>query len=354
MKDKTLKILYHFPFPETVYAGKFIYEGYKSAFTKLGHTFYTLTHDDNLNSVLERIHPDIFISSLHRYALKFLDLDLLKLYRKKYGLIYFNSIPTWKKLSNQPGCSNLEKDGELVSLIKKGMAGDAFYYWIEQDSPYMEGFTKNTGYPYHTILLAADTERYYFDPDPKYAHDISYVGHYLKEKRIFINNHLLPLKKEHDVGIYGSDWVLPDRLLGYFQKGAQYFNIPYLKSIRKVPLICDRKVYSSTTINLNIHGDFQSLNGSDINERTFKILACGGFEICDNVGQVRKYFTEKELVAAKDPSEWFEKIEYFLKYPEKRLPYIEAGRKKVLAYHTYINRANQFIDIYHKLNGNTV
>lgn len=353
MKESSLKILYHFPFPDTIYAGKFIYEGYKSAFTRLGHSFYTLTHNDSLSNMLEQIHPDIFISSLHRYALKFLDLDLLKLYRKDHGLIYFNSIPTWKMLSRQPGCSDLEHDTELVSLIKRGLAGDAFFYWIEQDSPYMEGFTKSTGYPYHTILLAADTERYYFDPDPKYAHDISYVGHYLKEKRTFFKKYLFPLKKTYNVGIYGSDWALPDRLLGYAQKGAQYFKIPWLKSIRKVPLLSDRKVYSSSTINLNIHGDFQSLNGSDINERTFKILACDGFEICDNVGPVRKYFTEQELVVAKDSNEWFEKIDYFIKNPEKRLPYIEAGRKRVLTSHTYTNRAKQFVDIYYKLTKNS-
>ena len=354
MKDRKLRVLYHFPFPHTIYAGKFIYEGYKAAFTKLGHAFHTLTSSDDLREVLERVQPDIFISSLHRYALKFLNLDLLQSYRSSHGLVYFNSIPTWKKLSSQPGCSDLENDTELVTLIKKGLAGDAFFYWIEQDSPYMDGFTKSTGYPYHTILLAADTERYYYDPDPKYAHDISYVGHYLKEKRSFINSHLLPLKKDYNVGIYGSDWTLPDRLLGYIQKGGQYFNIPYLRSIRRVPLLDDRKVYSSTTINLNIHGDFQSSKGSDINERTFKILASGGFEICDYVGPIRKYFTENELVLASKSDEWFEKIHYFMKNPEKRIPYIQAGQKKVLENHTYVNRARQFIDIYYQLSGKTI
>ena len=137
-------------------------------------------------------------------------------------------------------------------------------------------------------------------------------------------------------------------MLGYLQKVGQYFNIESLKHIRKIPLSIDgeRKVYSSSIISLNIHEDHQRKFGSDFNERTLKIIACGGFEICDNVRIIRKYFNEHELVIAEDTKDWFEKIDYYIKNPEKRLPIIEAGRSKVLTKHTYHNRVEQIINLY--------
>lgn len=343
----SLRVLYQIPSLESVYAARFIYEGYKYAFTDLGHKFRPLTSNHNLEEVLREYRPNIFVSSLDKYNLKFLDLNLLKKYRKK-GLVVFNQVRSWKKQDPRFACSNLQADAFLVSLINKGLAGDIFFRWIARDDPAMEGFTEATGYPFHTILLAADTNRYYYDYDPRYKADISFVGSLLPCKREFIKKHLFPLMKKYNVKIYGSDWTLGSRLLGYVQKVGQYFNIEPLKHVRKVPLSLEdeRKVYSSSTISLNIHEDFARKFGSDFNERTLKIPASGGFEICDNVRAVRDHFDENELVVAKNTDDWFEKIDYYIKHPEKRIPIIEAGRRKVLAEHTYHNRARQIIGIY--------
>ncbi len=342
-----LNILYQIPSLETVYAGRFVYEGYKDAFEDLGHRFRPLTSNDDLKEVLEEYRPDIFISSLNQYNLKFLDLELLKKYRKE-RLVFFNQISPWKHQTDQFGAQALESKPELIKLIRDGLAGDVFFHWLEQDDPSMDGFTKTTGYPFHTILLAANVKKYFYEPDDKYKADISFVGSLLPSKREFVKKHLFPLMKKYDVKVHGSDWTLGNRLLGYVQKAGQYFNIEPLKHIRKfqLPLGDERKVYSSSTISLNIHEDHQRKFGSDFNERTFKIPASGGFEICDNVRVLRKYFNENELVIAKNTDDWFEKIDYYIRNPEKRTPIIEAGRRKVLADHTYHNRANQIILIY--------
>ena len=76
-----MKILYHINFPDTLYAARFIYEGYKSAFTDMGHEFCTYTASDNLREKLEATNPDIMITSFNWYSLRYLDLNLLKIYR---------------------------------------------------------------------------------------------------------------------------------------------------------------------------------------------------------------------------------------------------------------------------------
>jgi spore maturation protein CgeB len=344
-----VRILYQIPSLETVYAARFIYEGYKEAFIELGHEFNPLTASDNLEKVLDRFYPDILISSLNYYNLKFLDLDLLFKYRQK-GLVFFNQIHSWLKHNKQFGGSGLGSNKYFIYLIKAGKAGDVFFHWLEQDDPSMDGFESVTGYKFYTILLAANTKLFYPDYDDKYKSEISYVGSNLKDKIDFFNIHLFPLKSKYQLKIYGSDWAFLDRFLGYIQKSAQYFNIYPLKKIRRLKLSFDdeRKVYSSSIISLNIHENHQRRLGCDFNERTFKIIASGGFEICDNVKVLRKYFNQNELVIAEDTKDWFYKIDYFIKNPNQRNQYVEKGMKKVLSEHTYKNRVNQIIDIYNK------
>jgi len=347
-----MKVLYNIPSLESIYAARFIYEGYKDAFLDLGHEFKSYTSKDfpNLEKILKEYNPDIFISSLHRYNLKFLDLHLLKRYREK-GMVSFMQIPSWKKQSKQMVGGDLENDGYLVKLIKEGLAGDIFYNWFEQDDSCMDGFTKTTGYPFHTIILAANINLLYPEYDERYKADISFVGSFLPAKRKYMRKHVLPLREKYDVKLYGSDWTLGSRFLGYVQKIGQYFNINSLKQVRKLnlPLEDERKVYSSSLVSINLHEDHQRDFGSDFNERTFKIIAAGGFQVVDNVAVLKKYFSKDELVIAENTKDWFEKIDYYVKNPEKRIPIIKAGRKKVLEKHTYYNRVNQIIDIYEQI-----
>ena len=126
--------------------------------------------------------------------------------------------------------------------------------------------------------------------------------------------------KKYKVKLYGRDWTLANRISNFVQKVGQYFNIPYVKSINKYKptLEEERQIHFSSTIALNIHEDYQKQCLGDLNERTFKIPASGGFEILDNVPSLKKYFIEnKEIVIGYNTNDWFEKIEYYLKYPKK-------------------------------------
>lgn len=346
MEKNKLSIVYHIPSLETIYAGRTIYAGYKHAFEDLGHTFTPLTAEDSQEALFERVRPDIFMTSLHAYCLKYLNLEVLEKWKKR-GMRVLVLIPFWKSpLSTLRinETASISENKKYIDLIRSGRFGDIYHNICEPGDPRMKGFEEATGYKHYTLLLAADKTIHFPERSEAFRADISYVGTYLPEKRAFMREAVFPLAKQYNLRLYGQDWTLYDRGKGLAQKFGQYFNLPGLRSLQKPKLALEdeRKIYASSLISINIHEEYQKRLGGDCNERTFKIPLCGGFEITDDVACIRKYFQEgTEIVIAKDTEDWFQKIGYYIKNPEKRLPIIEAGRKKVLNEHTYHNRVNQ-------------
>jgi len=344
-----MRILYHMPHLKTIYAGRTIYAGYKHAFEDLGHQFLPLTAASNQSELLAEFRPDILITSLGRYHLKYLDIDLIRSY-KKSGLKVFVWLPFWKSPLSKTRVNEVrgvEKNHQLRTVIESGL-GDVFFNQCERGDPRMEGFEEATGYRHYAIPLAADKMMHFPEYAKKFKADISYLGTYLPEKRDFIKKQVLPLKKKYDLRLYGQDWALKDRLAGGGQKMGQYFNLPWLNSLQKpkLQLEDERKIYASSLVSLNVHENYQRKFGGDCNERTFKIPACGGFEITDDVACIGKYFKEgEEMIIAKDKNDWFDKIDFYIKNPDKRLGIIEAGRKRVLRDHTYHNRVEKLLEI---------
>ena len=342
-----MKIAFFLPSKETVYAARFIHNGYKNAFEDMGHKFFTLTSNDNLEKFLKKNRPDVFMYGLSFYHLKFLDLRILEKYRQK-GMVVFCQIGSWNNLTNIYGAGALKNNHKYVKLIKSGLAGDFFWHWFEQDEPLMKGFVKETGKQFETILLAADKTVYYPDYSKDFNFDFNYVGSFLPTKRDYLKKNIFPLMRKYQVKIFGSDWTVWSRLLGIVQKLGQYFNIEPLKHIRNLKLTVgdERKLYSSSKICLNVHENHVIKHNCEINERTYKILACGGFEICDNLPLIRKYFSENELIIAKNSTDFQKKVAYFLSHDDERIKIARAGHKKVMRFHTYHNRARQILGLY--------
>lgn len=353
-KNKKYKILFHLPNPNSIYAGKTIYYGFKHAFEALGHTFKILTPQDDPRELLIKFRPNIFFTSISPIVFKYLDLELLKKARKQGTKVLVNT-PFWRSPLSRMRVNetqSLSDNKEWVNLIRSKNFGDIYYNICEQGDARMEGFKKSTGYPVHTILLAADKEIIFPEYSNKFKADISYIGTYLPGKKEILDHQVKPLLNKYDVKIYGQDWTLLSRILGLVQRGGQYFNIPYVKSFLKQPLQLEdeRRVYTSSTVSINIHETYQKSFFGDINERTFKIPLAEGFEIVDDVPSLKKYFKEDdEIVIAKNKDDWFEKIDYYIRNPEKRIPIIKKGRKKILKYHTYENRVKQIFKIFEGL-----
>lgn len=351
---KKIRILYHLPNPDTIYAGKTIFFGYKHAFESLGHTFRILTPNDDQHEMLLNFRPDIFMTSIGPLTLRYIDLKVLRA-AKKSGTKVFVNIPFWHSPFSAlriNETSSLSKNKSWITLIRSGNFGDHYYNICEQGDPRMEGFEKTTGYKHHTILLAADDTLIYPDYSKKFDADISYIGTYLPGKKKILDEQVKPLMKKYRTKIYGQDWTWHDKALGLVQKFGQLHNIPIIKNLQKPKLLLsdERKIYNSSKICVNVHEEYQKKFGGDCNERTFKIPAAEGFEIVDRVKCITKYFVEgKEIIIADNKSDWLEKIHYYLKNPDKKNAIIKQGRKKVLAKHTYHHRAKQFIEYYRQL-----
>jgi len=339
----------------TLNTGRTIYNGYKNAFKDLGHDFKALTSDDNQKEVFEKYNPDIFITAIGILNLKYLNLDLVKA-QKKSGMKVFVLTPFWKspfakiRFNESPSLSSNKK---LIEIIESGSFGDVYYNMCEQGDPRMEGFEKTTGYKLHTILLAADKTLANPEYNAKFRSDIVFIGSYLHGRREFMKKYILPLKKKYDFKLYCQDLYFYERVLNLIMKGGQYFNIPHLRSLRKndVTFEEERQILKSAKICLNIHEDFAKKFGMDFNDRTFKIPLFGGFEITDKVDIIKKYLIDgKEIVIADNGEDMLEKIDYYIKNPEERIPIINAGREKILLEHTYHNRVEQIVNIYNKLN----
>ena len=349
-----MRIAYHIPHVNSLNAYRTIYHGFKNAFLDLGHEFSCFSAGDDLRSFIEKNKPDVFFTATHFYYRKFLDFDLLKIYRNN-GMKVFVKIDFWEsplQANRINEAKSLKHDTHTVRLIQRGLYGDLFYHVVEQGDRRMLGFEKTTGYCYQTIPLAADKIALQDQFDPRFEADISYIGTYLPQKKKFFNEYLFPLKTKYKTKIYGQDWSRLDRLLGLAQKGGQLFNVPLLRSLRKPRLLLEDegRIYRSSAISVNIHEDYQRIFGGDCNERTFKIPLCGGFEITDDVACIRKYFKEgEEIVIAQNRDDWYQKIEYYLKNPAERDQIINRGQARVLQDHTYHNRVEQIVDLYHSL-----
>ncbi|MFA6004873.1 MAG: glycosyltransferase [Patescibacteria group bacterium] len=345
-----MKIAYHIPSPETIYAYRTIFNGYKNAFEKLGHRFFPFTQDEKLAVFLERVQPDIFMTSSHFYYQKFLNLELLMKYRKK-GMVLFTKIDFWNspiskaRINEAP---SLKDESGKVAQIQSGLLGDIFFHTVEQEDERMDGFTKVTGKNFETIPLACDATVIFPEFDKRFESDIAYVGTNLPGKASFFKEVIMPLKDKYSVKFYGQDWTMLDKYKGLLQKAGQYFNIGLLRNIQKpkLHLSDERKIYNSTAISINVHEDYQQRFGGDCNERTFKIPAAGGFEIVDSVSCISKYFKlGEELIVATGKDDWFDKIKYYIDRPELRKKISDRGKNRVEKYHTYSNRVQQIIKL---------
>lgn len=352
--NKKVNIGYHLPSVNTIYAQRTIYNGFKNAFKDLGNNFFTFTSGVKLENFLEDNQIDIFITCSHFSYQNQLDLKILKKYREK-DLKLFTKVDFWDtpdiKLRINDA-RNLKYDKKTINLIKNNILGDVFFHVVEQGDNRMDGFEKGTGFKYYTIPLAADKIVLKGEFDNNFKADISYIGTYLPQKKVFFKNYVFPLKKKYKLKIYGQDWSFLERISGWVQRGGQYFNVPYIKSMEKPKLSLgdEAKIYKSSLISINVHEKYQIKFGGDCNERTFKILICEGFEITDDVTCISKYFKDgKEIIIAKNEREWLEKIDYYINNPEKRESIIKAGKEKVLKEHTYHNRVEQILRIYNNI-----
>lgn len=336
-----MKVLYHIPHPNGLGADRWICDGWREGFSRLGHEFYVFGKNDDLAERVSKLRPHLFFS-----AINLLDVErpqqlaLLRSIRNEGTKVLL-----WVHWPLEKAIPSLRAE----ILMHEDIAD---IYFGERESEQMDGFERDTGKPYHVIPNAANPV-YHFpvEPDRKYDYDVVYLGAKLGKKRWFIDNVLSPLRKKFRVGLFGPGWTLSDNFLRALSKAcrkATFYDLAGWVDGRRLalPPQDENRLYSSAKISLNFHE--REEDGSQphyiVNQRAFKIPACGGFQICDHVPALDKYFNKEELVTAYlDPYDWIEKVEYYLSHEQERQQIRSNGTKRALRDHMSTNRVQQVL-----------
>jgi hypothetical protein len=335
-----MKILLHLNNPFGMGADRWVTSGYKDAFEDLGHIVRYYTEKDNLHSVVEEFHPDIFVTNIEVLRMESGAEEYMKQMRKAGCYIFFNA-----------GEDYMLREDIFKRFIKEGVV-DTYYAIYAPES--MGNFEEEIGFPLLYLPLAANKKLHFPSaPDPRFAADISFVGARLATKEHLFKSVLLPLTKKYNVAIYGAGWTMKDkilRLMSGFGRRFKVFPVADWANKRRVSISLEdeRLVYASSKICVNFHeynedGTCKNLS----NEREFKVPACGGFEISDAIIGIEHYFVpDKEIVLARTPEEWHSKIAYYMSHDREREAIRSAGYERVKREHYYSHRVDTMLKAY--------
>jgi spore maturation protein CgeB len=139
---------------------------------------------------------------------------------------------------------------------------------------------------------------------------------------------LLESVQDLNLRIYGWDgWG--DTSLARFWHGA--LDARQAEAVYRAASVC---------VNTNVRPHIRG-----VNMKTFEICAAGGFQLTDEVEDLKELFViGKELDAFHSPEEFREKVLYWLAHPEERAQVAHAGHTRVLRDHTMQQRITQLLE----------
>lgn len=309
----------------------FVRQGWGKAFKLAGHDFRFWNPDSkSLFDVFHDFTPDLFISTTYS-----VDRAFCKLVEANPAMKVILFASAWgdyvDNIDHQKYPIVMVQDGEkrILEELKKKTGKPDFVFIHVTDKfrePTMGGW-RTIGIEPVGILNAADVLDYLpGTPKENLKSDIVFVGGYWPYKARNINNFLLPLchpSKNLNVKIFGNQpWPVPN----------------YLGQISTPDV---RNAFASAIVCPSVSESHSTDLGFDIVERPFKVLASNAFCIADYVEEAREIFNPEELIMCSHDWEYHERIQEFIRFPDTRLPYINAGRKCVLSKHTYFHRVAQ-------------
>ena len=243
--------------------------------------------------------------------------------------------------------SNNVLDGRWLDRLKSCPGSVHCYGELEPDV--MEEFQAYVGKPYYTIANSANPQKHFVvERDAEYECDIVFIGSKLPKKKWFNDLVLKHLAKQYDVRLYGPNWDTMTTVRYFFSRAERKLikrNI-FVSDPLQLPLEKENVAYRSARICLNFHELYVGNTHNIVNQRTFKIAACGGFQICDEVPALRKYYSEDEVVGLPyDYTLWLDTVDYYLSNPEKRNTMADRAAERSAKDHMSVNRARKILSI---------
>ena len=336
-------VLYHLPYSDGVGADRWICEAWRNGFETLGYEFHLLQAGEDLQSRVGETRADLFFSAINYLRIEDarVQAELRTIRAQGTKVLLWVHWPLESSV-----------DPRRAEVLLREDPADV--YFGEREAEQMEAFQRETRKLYHVIPNAADPKYHYpTPPTQKYAYDVVYLGANLRKKRWFAETVLRPLSRRYRVRLFGPGWTWHDHLLRTCSKACKLSGaLGWAKAVDRlrltVPVDEERQLYSSARIALNFHEreDDGTQPHYIVNQRTFKIPACGGFQICDWVPAIRKYFRDDEIVLAKlDADDWLRKVEYFLTHHAERQAIQEKGTQRALNEHMSTMRVRRVLEL---------
>jgi spore maturation protein CgeB len=162
---------------------------------------------------------------------------------------------------------------------------------------------------------------------------VSFVGAGYRNRRLAFRSLL-------DLGlrVWGSDWENPGLLATALQRdGARVSSEDAVR------------IFNATDVNVNLHSstyvDGVDPRGDFVNPRTFEIAAAGAFQLVDERALLPEMLRPgTEVATFADAGELRERVAHWLARPEERTAIALAGRRRVLAEHTYRRRMAALVE----------
>lgn len=288
---------------------------------------------DAMLRIFDAFEPDIFIGQLYN-----LDRPTIKAIKKRPHLKVALRAGEWGDFKVDTKFNILqstEEDIKNLELLKKltGQPTFVFTHYEQESVDQTHSFFKEKlGVPAYGILLSADVNSYVGGRyNPVLDSDIGFVGGYWPYKAQIIDQYLLPLcwpVGKYNIKIFGNQgWLGVNQYCGHIQE----------------ELVKD--LFISSKICPNLSEPHAHEYGIEVNERSFKILAAGGFCIGDNIASHRRIF-KNGMVFAENPNDFKEKVDYYLNNTEERQTISSIGQKLVFEQHTNYHRAAQFLKLF--------
>lgn len=280
--------------------------------------------------VFDSFEPDIFIGQLYN-----LDQATIKCIKNRPHLKVCLRAGDWSDFHTDPRFNILQTTQKEIKLLEnlKNETGQPEFIYIHYEQKSVDQthcyFNTKLNIPTVGILLCADIHSYLNGGyDPELACDIGFVGGYWPYKGQIINSYLLPLcypVNKYKIKIFGNQgWVGVNQYCGHIKEERV------------------KNLFISAKICPNLSEPHAHEYGIEVNERSFKILAAGGFCIGDDVASHKRIF-QNGMIFASDPHEFREIIGYYLHNQDKAKEIAKIGQKIVLSKHTNYHRVAQFL-----------
>jgi len=217
-------------------------------------------------------------------------------------------------------------DADEVRHIARFQRKLAWSQWSpELVESFYSGYT-SLGIPVLALPYAGD-----ITVAPETVRDMADV----KESLIFIGN--LKHRRRGNLSLLKRLMTLAPRQSIRLHGGKDWQRFLGIEAEPTPPGMNTGKLYRQALIAPNIHTLRQRSHRIQVNDRSFHIPACGGFQICDNP-MIRDYFDASEVVLAESENEFVEMTTHFLRNPDATLPFLHKASHKIRQEHSYFNR----------------